>query len=379
MTGKLAGAGIDIKGGATGDGIRIGGANALPTTATGAGLNVSSGAAGIEAVRVKGNTTGAGITVTGGNAANGITVSAAAGHGLSLSGAGSGNADVALINAGMLEPSTDDLTTTMKTSIGTAVNAAFVLASGTVETATGITGAYTGFTELVSTMTGTPPASGSIVINGVQLAYAYSSTGSPAMGTFLFSLPTATIPSGAWSIPKAASSGGSVDLSEITASLNNILTPLQFANTKLSSLGSGWVTMTSPVDQAGRALSIIRGDDYTLASGRTIDFVDPGDWPTLTGATLTFTVRNPAGVVQLLITGSLTLLTVGTQVIGDVVTPITKQLVRFQPTHTQTAAMAVATLYAPHLFDIQATLTDGTIRTLVLPGTCVVIADITHA
>lgn len=135
----------------------------------------------------------------------------------------------------------------------------------------------------------------------------------------------------------------------------------------ITGLASGIVTILSPVSPAGDTVTIIRGDDYTTAAAQPIDFGDPGTWPDLSGSTLTMTVKNSTGTVILSKSGTLT-----TAIDPD--TEETYQVARFQPTHTDTNSLAPGS----HRFDVQATLGDGTIRTIVAPGTFAVIEDITR-
>ena len=53
-----------------------------------------------------------------------------------------------------------------------------------------------------------------------------------------------------------------------------------------------------PFSPLVKALTVVRGDDYLAADGRALDFLDElGVWPTLTGATIAFEMRNAASEV----------------------------------------------------------------------------------
>lgn len=58
---------------------------------------------------------------------------------------------------------------------------------------------------------------------------------------------------------------------------------------------AGSVTLTAPVSTDGDTVTLVQGDDYYLADSRHLSWTDSGsEWPSLTGATIHFTVRNLA-------------------------------------------------------------------------------------
>jgi hypothetical protein len=66
-------------------------------------------------------------------------------------------------------------------------------------------------------------------------------------------------------------------------------------------IGAGRITVVSPVAQSGQ-ISLIQGDDYTLALGRALSWTENSSgWPTLTGSTITLEVEDGA----LIATGSI--------------------------------------------------------------------------
>jgi hypothetical protein len=116
----------------------------------------------------------------------------------------------------------------------------------------------------------------------------------------------------------------------------------------LNRIGSGQITTTSVVAQSGN-VTTIAGDDYSNTDSRAIDWTDASvSWPDLTGASILVTVKS----------GTTTLMSKA----GSVVTPTgSSKKVRVQPTAADTRAIPVGT----HDFDVQATLSNGHIVTLL--------------
>jgi hypothetical protein len=129
-------------------------------------------------------------------------------------------------------------------------------------------------------------------------------------------------------------------------------TALLLVKATTDTVTGGAVTIVSPVSQAGTFLTFVCGDDYTVASGRSVDFEDPGDWPDLAGATLTLSVlRKETDEEELEVTGA-------------VVEGSDPVKIRFEPTHTDTDALTIGLL--SHRFTVVAELPDEahTLRTL---------------
>lgn len=135
-----------------------------------------------------------------------------------------------------------------------------------------------------------------------------------------------------------ASSGGSGLTAQQTrdALLLPATAPANAANgsidAQLAVLRGGRVVPRSPVTEGGQYLLLVRGDDYTVASGQALEWTDEaGNWPELPdGTTITLTVRvkdeDGAG-------DALALQKTGTVVTGTG----DDKLVRVQPTHSDTA------------------------------------------
>lgn len=120
------------------------------------------------------------------------------------------------------------------------------------------------------------------------------------------------------------------------------------------------VTYTGPVATNGD-ITIVRGDDYSNTDGRGLEWTttSASEWPTLTGATVTFTVKSrSAGTTELTVTGTVVTATGAAK------------SVRVELTAGQTA-LAVGN---DHAFDVQATLAGGRKVTLVR-GTLAVLQD----
>lgn len=57
----------------------------------------------------------------------------------------------------------------------------------------------------------------------------------------------------------------------------------------LNTISTGRITVVSPMSQDGLAVKLVRGDDYLNADGRALVWTDSGSqWPNLTGATVKF-------------------------------------------------------------------------------------------
>ncbi len=126
------------------------------------------------------------------------------------------------------------------------------------------------------------------------------------------------------------------------------------AGAALGRIGSGQISTTSIVAGNGD-ITIHIGDDYNSADGRAIDWTDTNvSWPDLTGASI------KAKIAGASVTGSV------------VVASGAGKKVRIEPTAAQTATMKPG----QWPFDVQATLTNGRIVTL-LSGIAIVQTDIT--
>ena len=109
------------------------------------------------------------------------------------------------------------------------------------------------------------------------------------------------------------------------------------------------VTVVSPVSVGGTTVTITHGDDYLAADSRGLDFSNPA-WPVLTGGTVLMKLSN------------------GTTFTGSV-TGATA--LRVELTAAQTSL-----LYGRCRFDIEATLSNGHVTTLVLSGLLIINTDV---
>ena len=119
------------------------------------------------------------------------------------------------------------------------------------------------------------------------------------------------------------------------------------------------VTVISPVSADGESLSLVRGDDYKAADTRSLDFTST-TWPSLTGATIAFTIRlKSSDAVELTAVGSV----------------VDAETCRVELDADDTEDLTIGN--KTHYFDVQATLlTSENIVTLVL-GDCTVLKDAT--
>lgn len=113
---------------------------------------------------------------------------------------------------------------------------------------------------------------------------------------------------------------------------------------------SGGVTVVAPVNALTGNLEVIRGDDYTVSSGRALPAWVSDDWTPydLSTATAIQFRAQPA---------------TGGTVFTKAVTALSDTEVRLELTDTETAAFSVGK--DAYVFDIQATLLTGDIVTLV--------------
>lgn len=110
------------------------------------------------------------------------------------------------------------------------------------------------------------------------------------------------------------------------------------------------VSYIGPVATSGD-VTITQGDDYNNTDSRALTWTtsSSSDWPTLTGATVTFTIRDAANTIEL-------------AKAATVVTPTgATKAVRVELTAAETAALAIG---GAHQFMLRAALTSGRIVTL---------------
>lgn len=134
-----------------------------------------------------------------------------------------------------------------------------------------------------------------------------------------------------------------------------------------NTIGGGKIIHRGPVTSDGH-ITIVRGDDYNVASGQPLEWTDTGgSWPTLTGASISFTarVKNANGTI-----GSVVMTTAGSVVTGSGA----NKKVRVEPLKAATGALTPGN--RNHRFDVQATLSTGEVITLVM-GEMTVLEDIT--
>jgi hypothetical protein len=117
-------------------------------------------------------------------------------------------------------------------------------------------------------------------------------------------------------------------------------------NAIFARVASANINVINPI-AANKVITIIQGDSYYAEDNRSLDF-SSASWPDLTDASIKFTA-NAAG-------NSL-------EVAGSVITPTGNRVVRVELTSVQTGALVTGN--SAYKYDVQATLANGHIATLV--------------
>ncbi len=119
------------------------------------------------------------------------------------------------------------------------------------------------------------------------------------------------------------------------------------------------------VDSVG-SITIIRNCDHKAADGTAWSFTDPGTWPSLSGASATLSIRqigNNSDPAPLILTAS--------------VAAGPPQVLTFEATHTQTAALTPSANPDDYTFDIVAVLASGDRASLMSEGYATVVCNVT--
>lgn len=130
---------------------------------------------------------------------------------------------------------------------------------------------------------------------------------------------------------------------------------------KLANISDGSVTVVSPVSADATLLTLVRGDDYDNDESRALEF-SSDDWPVLTSATITMTIRY---------SGRLVCTATGSVVTGTGTT----KTVRVELTSAQTTLFAIGTRI--YDFDVQATLASTARKVTLARGKVTVLEDYT--
>jgi len=121
-------------------------------------------------------------------------------------------------------------------------------------------------------------------------------------------------------------------------------------------IGSGSITVVSPVSEDGGTITIVQGDDYNNSDGRALEWFSD-DWPDITGASITLHIEDSGGTYS----------EAGSVVTGGSGT----QTVRVELPSADTATLDAGF----QKFHLEAVLTSGRVVTLAT-GVAHVIADI---
>lgn len=201
---------------------------------------------------------------------------------------------------------------------------------------------------------------GCIPFNGLVILRpgdAYTRLGAPAGASIAADIATRLATAG-YTAPDNATItaiAGYID-TEVAAILAAVDTEVAAIKAKTDTIGSVTVTVVSPVASDGTTLNLVRGDDYANADGRALTFTNTGvAWPSLAGATVTFTV---GGVAK-------------TCTVTQATAP--NQSLYAELTAANTEALGIGT----YDYDVQATLAGGRIDTLIR-GKCTLVGDVTR-
>lgn len=138
------------------------------------------------------------------------------------------------------------------------------------------------------------------------------------------------------------------------------LTTLNSILSRVMAISPGSITTSSAVLESGAYVILVKGDDYTSASPRGVLSWTPsqdGDWPDLTGAVGTFTVRlNSTDAVEL-------------STPATILNPAgPNKEVNVSLDSIMTSLLSVSTSLRDHKFDVQLTLANGSIWTPIRGG-----------
>lgn len=167
------------------------------------------------------------------------------------------------------------------------------------------------------------------------------------------------IPSGTWEV------GGWVeDIDAPISGIASISAADVWSYTPRTVTGITPLALLMPLSPVTGNLSLVRGDSYLAADGREISWEDPGNWPDLTGATVTFKIQ-PQNASRAIFSAAAAV---------DLGPP---QVITMEFTAAQTALLT--SLKAPQvvdlLYEISTVLADDSVITLVT-GHVIVQADL---
>ena len=133
----------------------------------------------------------------------------------------------------------------------------------------------------------------------------------------------------------------------------------------VGSLGLAALASLLPIDPTTGSITLVIGDDYKAADGRALDFVDPGTWPAaIASGRLTIRQSGDDAAPQLDLTT------------GAIVAGSSPQIMRFQPTHTQTATMARSASTGDQSYALTLTTSGGDTVTPIPQGTATILAPL---
>ena len=152
--------------------------------------------------------------------------------------------------------------------------------------------------------------------------------------------------------------------------LTAIQTAIRSVAATVAALGSQPITIVSPVSGSNPpSLVLCRGDDYNATTAQRVVFSIPPT-PVLAGnaSTVVLFIR-AAGTDRVQSTRYSTLLSQALDLMDGLTATATAQVLAFSLTHKQTANLPIDSTGTKALYEVVATFTDGSVRTLVT-GPC---------
>jgi len=311
---------------------------------SGNGLVIRGHALG-NGVVIRGGAYGAGVEITGGETSGeGVNISTTDGDGLVIAANGSGKQDINADTVTAIKAVTDKVDTALELDGAVyryTTNALEQAPSGGLDAAGVRTALGMAAANLDDQLDALPTAAENADATWDEALSEHTNVGSAGAG-----LSAAGSAGDPWStaLPGAYGAGTA---GQIVGDNVDGLAAL---------IGSGSITVVSPVSEDGGTITIVQGDDYNNSDGRALEWFSD-DWPDITGASITLHIEDSGGTYS----------EAGSVVTGGSGT----QTVRVELPSADTATLDAGF----QKFHLEAVLTSGRVVTLAT-GVAHVIADI---